>query len=420
MAIQQIRYDPYLVKVRELFRAMCGKELEVALTAEGAGVCNDAFFIRTVNYDNCMLPWVESVFDLAGASILEIGCGSGAADLALAHKCGKVEAFDIDPISINLARERAQFFAVKNVSYHLLDADWASPARIPEFRDRIRRQFDVVLLPAVLEHLRMDERLAVLETTWGMLRSGGIMVIYDTPNRLYAYDVHSFRLPFFNWLPDDLALLYASRSPRPEFPAALSNADNPMETLYRLGRGVSYHEFDISIGLSEFEVINDGYSHTLTHRSISDVFESVLLNAFERFSPQIPPGFSKQYLELVLRKKWHKISLIDRHLVRDEMLDGTKPALLVEGDAYLHYRLLHGKYRKLTLEVLKHPWSSVLLICDKDGTPFHREDLYSEYPVCEVLQIPLPGNIHEFQIRVTASERSLANQAWILGAGADM
>jgi hypothetical protein len=34
----------------------------------------------------------------------------------------------------------------------------------------------------------MDERLAVLETTWGMLRSGGIMIVYDTPNRLYPYD----------------------------------------------------------------------------------------------------------------------------------------------------------------------------------------------------------------------------------------
>lgn len=417
MAISKIQYDSYLLKVRELFRSMFGRDLEVALTAEGEQLSKDAFFIRTVNYNNCMLPWIEAVFNLAGTSILEIGCGTGAADLPIAHKCRKIEAFDIDPEPIDIACERARYLDIENVHYHLLKPDWALPDNISAFRDTVNEEFDVILLPAVLEHMRMDERLAVLETTWSMLRAGGIMVIYDTPNRLYAFDIHSFRLPFFNWLPDDLALLYASRSPRSEFSPLLSQAQDKMETLYRLGRGVSYHEFDLMIGLSEFEVIHDGYSRLLTHRPISDAFEGMLLNVFERYSPHVPAGFSKQYLEMILRKKWYKTALINREAVRDEMLDGKKPALLVEGDAYLHYGLTGKQHPKLTLEVLKHPWSSTLLICDNTGLPFHREDLYSDYAVCDVLHVELPRDLREFQVRVTANEKSLGNQAWILGAG---
>src|SRR4029453_8283019 len=107
-----------------------------------------------------------------------------AATLALAQKCAKIDAFDIDPASLELARERASFVGAKNAGFHLLDNDWALPTRIPEFRNRLRTECDLVVLPAVLEHLRLDERLAVLETLWDVLRPGGVMVLYDTPNRL--------------------------------------------------------------------------------------------------------------------------------------------------------------------------------------------------------------------------------------------
>jgi len=419
LGLAEIRDDGFILKIRDLFRRIYGCDLEFALNPDG--VCNDAFFIRTINYNACMVPWIESVFPLNGKSVVEIGCGSGAATLAMAEKCAHIDSFDIDPVSLDVARERASFVGAKNVSFHLLNPDWALPDRIADFRKRVPNKCDVVLLPAVLEHLRMDERLAVLETTWSILRSRGVMVVYDTPSRLYAYDVHSFQLPFFNWLPDDLALLYASHSPRTEFPRILANATSPMETLYRLGRGVSYHEFDLSIGLSEFEVINDGYSHFLKHREISSAFEGMLLHMFERYCPQVPPGFSKQYLEMVLQKKWQKIGLVRRHLVSDHLLEGKRPALVLEGeDAYLEYSSEAGGYRKAMLEVLKHPWSSVLVICDEADRPFHRKDLYSGYAVTEIIEVPLPENVRNFRVRVTKHPKSLGNQAWILGAGADL
>ncbi len=420
MGLARIRNDSYILKLRALFAKRYERDLEVAFTPEGASTCDDAFFVRAVNYYMCMLPWVASAFPLEGASVVEIGCGSGAATLALAQKCAHVDAFDIDQFSIDLARERADFVGVKNVSFHLLSPDWALPDQIPNFRNRVQTNRDVVLLPAVLEHLRMDERLPVLETMWSTLRSRGIMVIYDTPNRLYAYDIHSFRLPFFNWLPDDLALLYASRTPRTELLGTLAQATLPKEALYRIGRGVSYHEFDLAIGLSEFEVIADGYSNLLTHRSISDCFEGMLLHFFERYCPHVPPGFSKQYLEMVLQKKWHSVDLVERHLVKDLLLEDKWPALLVEGeDSYLGYALKEGTYSKLILDVLMSPWGSTLLVCDNSGAPFYRTDLYSDYAVRDVLEVPLPANERSFRVRVTKHPRALGNQAWILGAGAD-
>src|SRR4051794_6096677 len=107
MAFQRIRDDAYIRKVRELFASMYGRDLEIVLWQEGSKVCNDAFFVRTINYHNCMLPWIESVFSVAGASVLEIGCGSGAATLAVAQRCAQIDSFDIDAISLGLARERA-------------------------------------------------------------------------------------------------------------------------------------------------------------------------------------------------------------------------------------------------------------------------------------------------------------------------
>lgn len=421
MGLSRIRDDSYVSKIRALFAKSYGRDLEFAMTPEGDSICEDKFFIRAVNYYTCMLPWIQAAFSLQGASIVEVGCGSGAATLALAQKCAHIDAFDIDPFSIDLARERAAFVGVSNVSFHLLDPDWASPEKISAFRSRVQNRCDVVLLPAVLEHLRMDERLAVLEMMWGILRSKGVMVVYDTPNRLYAYDIHSFRLPFFNWLPDDLALLYVRHSARKELLPMLAEAPSPKETLYRIGRGVSYHEFDLSIGLSEFEVIADGYSNLLTHRAINDSFEGMLMQFFERYSPHVPPAFSKQYLEMVLQKKWDSISLIERRLVTDQLLEGTRPALVIEGEeAHLRYSLKEGAYRKLVLEVLKSPWGSNLLVCDDAGVPFYKQVLYSDYKVTDKIEVLLPENVRKFRLRVSRHPRALGNQAWVLGAGADL
>lgn len=411
----RIQNDAYIEKIRALFRLKYRWDLEFALAGEGV---DDAFFVRAVNYHQCMVPWIETVFPLKGTAVVEIGGGAGAATLAVAQKCAQIDSYDIDKVSLDLGAYRAGFTGCENVRLHLMPPDWALPQRIAESKVLFPSECDVILLPAILEHMKLEERLAVLEMLWSILRPGGIMVIYDTPNRLYGYDMHSFRLPFFNWLPDDLALLYASRSSRAAFPALLAQSASPMETLYRLGRGVSYHEFDLAIGLSEFEAIQDGYSNLLKHRGINNFFEGALMYLLERYAPHVPAAFSKQFLEMVLRKKWHKIELLERKLARDEMVDGKRPALLLEGDgAYLKYSLGQSTGRRLVIEAIKHPWSSVLQVCNESGQSFHQFKLYSEYAVTELLEAELPAGLLEFQLRLKPDPRSLGNQAWVLGAG---
>src|SRR5262249_55252570 len=127
-------------------------------------------------------------------------------------------------------------------------------------------------------------------------------VVYETPNRLNCFDWHSFLLPFFDSLPDGLAIAYADHSPRPFF--KIHPEGNLVENLYRLGRGVSFHEFDLALGLEQLRAINDGFSSKLAHRSSleHEPFDLGLLDIFERYLPMVPQGFARPSLDLVIQK----------------------------------------------------------------------------------------------------------------------
>ncbi len=139
---------------------------------------------------------------------------------------------------------------------------------------------------------------------WSLLKPGGVLVCYETPNRLNYFDWHSYLLPFFNQLPDSLAILYAKKTPRPFFSAQGSSETERIESMYRLGRGVSYHEFELAIGLEQMTVINDGFSERLSHRRPLDhpTFGRALLEIFCAHLPKVPAGFSRPSLDLILLK----------------------------------------------------------------------------------------------------------------------
>lgn len=297
-------------------------DLEFVFSPEAAAF-ND-FYVRTLNYYLTMVPWVEAAFPLSGAKVLEIGCGGGAATLAIAHRCAQVEAFDIDPASLALAASRAAEHGLANIAFGRLDPEWAKTNCSESFVAARAGRYDAILLPAVLEHMTIEERLEALGALWRLLRPDGAMIVYDTPNRLYPYDMHSFRLPFFDWIPDEIAMRYAARSPRAELSQALDAAQDKSLALHRIGRGVSYHEFDLAIGLQEFEVVNDGYSK-LAHRKTNTVYEGLLAGALQEFAPHVPLGFSKAFLELVLRKKWDKATIAARHNADDAVSPHGNP-----------------------------------------------------------------------------------------------
>ena len=260
-------------------------------------VCN-----RMLNVENIVLPWVGEVYDITGKSVLEIGCGTGSTTVPFALRVHTVHSYDINEQAMKAAKQRATLLGVNNVNFYRLDARWAqSEEGLKSFSENVP-QVDIVLLMALLEHLTIEERINVLRTLWEILKPEGIIIIYDTPNRIAYFDWHSFWLPFFHWLPDQLALLYSVKTPRPFL--SVDPRENLNENLYRIGRGVSYHEFELALNFENLTVINDGYSKHLKHwQPRHKSFDKAILEIFEEHLPHIPRGFTRPSLDLIIRKE---------------------------------------------------------------------------------------------------------------------
>ena len=250
---------------------------------------------RMLEVEQRVIPWVSDVFSLDGLRVLEIGCGTGSSTIPFALRASELHTCDINLTDIGIAKRRAELFNIRNASYVHFPADWARVSA-DEGLSSFPGQFDAVLMIALLEHLTIEERLNVLRTSWAKLRDGGILVVYETPNRLGYFDWHSFLLPFFNMLPDELALSYQAKTPRQHFAAKDS------ESLYRLGRGVGYHEFDLAIGLENMNIVNDGFSKHLNHRHHNARYEEALIEIFAEHLPSVQFGFSLSSLDLVIKK----------------------------------------------------------------------------------------------------------------------
>jgi 2-polyprenyl-3-methyl-5-hydroxy-6-metoxy-1,4-benzoquinol methylase len=416
MAVRPLSQDQYIDRLRALFAESHDVDLEASFATEGAGM--DAFFVRSANYRLSMVPWIEDVFPLAGANVLEIGCGTGAATFPVAYSVRRVEAYDIDDQSLALAKERAAKLGVGNALISKISPQWALPENIDGFLKGRRAEFDVVLLPAVLEHMLIAERVASLRRLWQLLKPGGVMVIYDTPNRLHPYDQHSFRLPFADWLPPELMLMYLDRSPRTELIGPIVSAPDTTEALYRTGRGVSYHEFELAIGLSAIEVVNDGFSPHMTHREPLSPYTGMIQLAFDQHASHVHRGFARDWLELVLRKKWDAVETVRTTGATNQLLDGRRPALVLTGaDASAEYALPSGS-SMLEVEVLKHRWSADLVIRDGGGSEIARFDLYCVYHRLERLSIALPKGTTGVVVTLKPNPKSEGCVAWLLGVGA--
>ena len=138
--------------------------------------------------------------------MLEIGCGTGSDLVALAEQGVILTAMDICEKSIEMARLRCQLYELP-VTIHTANAT--------EIGDLFGAgQFDWVVFYASLEHMTQDERIRAIVEAWRLLDRGGHLVVVETPNRLWHSDGHSAWMPFFHWLPDDLAFRYSRFSSR--------------------------------------------------------------------------------------------------------------------------------------------------------------------------------------------------------------
>jgi SAM-dependent methyltransferase len=73
--------------------------------------------------------------------------------------------------------------------------------------------FDTVIANAVLEHIPQP-RDEYIRELWRVLKSGGHLIINETPNKYFPIDVHTTKLWFVPWLPSRIAHWYAGKRDR--------------------------------------------------------------------------------------------------------------------------------------------------------------------------------------------------------------
>lgn len=270
-------------------------------TNQGNDDLRNHLFSRLEGARKQTIPWLDQAKPLSGANILEIGCGTGSDAVAFAEQGANVTAIDIDEDSLAVARERCNIYGV---DVTLLTINATDVQKL--FHDK---HFDIVVFYASLEHMTHQERLIAMSSTWKMLIPGALWCVVETPNRLWYYDSHTALLPFFHWLPDELAFKYSSFSPRSNF-RELYREENEanMHHFLRRGRGVSFHEFGLAMKrVEELDVVScksmfirqRNYVSRLRWRlSLEYQYESILA----RICPQIHRGFFQRSLELIIRK----------------------------------------------------------------------------------------------------------------------
>ena len=252
---------------------------------------------------NCVIPWLTSFGPLAGTRVLEVGCGTGSSSVALAEQGACVTSVDVDDKSLDVARTRCRSYGVQVAFIR------ANAADAEELFGHGREQYDMVIHWAALEHMTHDERLAAMRGTWRILPREGLWCVVDSPNRLWYFDSHSSLLPFFDWLSDDLAIEYCRFSPRQIVRRiGEGNPENARDKLIRVGRGISFHEFDLAIAPTGQLNVVGSMSQFYRSRSVMHRLKWRLSGQrrYERFLAKLCPGihggFFEQYLNLAIRK----------------------------------------------------------------------------------------------------------------------
>ena len=241
-----------------------------------------------------VIPWLDRVRRLEGLRVLDIGCGTGSSTVALAEQGAKVTAIDIDQGALQVARDRCRIYGL-DPSLQRMNAN-----HIAAFG---ANAFDLVIFSGSLEHMTNAERLAGLRGAWQILPAGGLLSVVDAPNRLWYFDRHTSQLPFYNWLPDDLAFDYSRFSTRKNFCELYKSRDGASEEHFlRRGRGVSFHEFDLAVRpareLKVLGAMHSGWARDLFASGERRRYKAMLRS----LCPGIHEGFFDPTLELVIER----------------------------------------------------------------------------------------------------------------------
>ncbi|MEH2283909.1 MAG: glycosyltransferase [Nostoc sp.] len=321
------------------------------------------------------IPWVMNVYDLSDKEVIEIGCGTGSSTAAFSHFSKHIYAYEVENLSVSVAKKRMEFMEINNVS--IIQSD---PEKLLEtLKSNHSSGVSVILLFAVLEHTTIQERLNTLKTCWDMLLPNGILIVAETPNRLTYYDYHTSWLPFFHFLPLDLAVEYYTKSPRTQFKLTvkkhidIGNIERAKNTLVRWGNAVSYHEFEIVLGSNlKYLLIADGDAEEM--RSLYPISneEKLLQQYFSEANVNQPLAFTNKILNLIFQKErlqnnhTNSFEVSFKQIIKEKLpLAVARIALLVttEYEGIFRNGGIGTYYRTLSERLAAEDFYVVLLLC---------------------------------------------------------
>ncbi len=138
-----------------------------------------------------------------------------------------------------------------------------------------------------------------------MLITGGLFVIIETPNRLWYFDGHTSLLPFFHWLPDELAFKYSRFSKRENFRELYREYNaSSKEHFLRQGRGVSFHEIDIALKQTQdLKILSSKTTfESIRFRLRQSKFDRRYKSLLQSIYPNVHEGFFVKNLDLIIEK----------------------------------------------------------------------------------------------------------------------
>ena len=259
----------------------------------------DHLINRLFNFRYRTIPWINSLITSASIwdhlKVLEIGCGTGSATVALAEQGCELTSIDVNNIHIEAARKRCELYGLSANILALNATDITS----------LNNKFDLIIFSASLEHMTYEERIISIKSAWNMLKKNGFLIVLEAPNRLFHFDSHSSMLPFYHWLPDQIAMRYSKFSPR----ESCINTGYDENKFIRFGRGVSFHEFEIALDTrcSNLVIYNmQSFAKTFISNIVSNKYnysEYKYNNFLKKIGPKnIPDGFYYCYLYIAIKK----------------------------------------------------------------------------------------------------------------------
>lgn len=262
---------------------------------------------------------ISSGKDFSQSTALEVGCGRGLKAFPVARLFKRYIGVDLEEEAIFSAQIAAKALELHGLTFVCDNA--TSVIEHPQDFG-IDGKVDVLFLHAVMEHLTDLERLSVFELMDQVRKTGGSIVLLETPNRLVSFDHHSSQLHFVDHLPDSLAYEYIRRKTNNSFAkefvsegffeksqgrsemmarSVLLRENDPATRLYRLGRGMSYHDFELSYYDNPISFVPqaDSYHPLLLNHQPVTRDEIRLENYFRDNKMDVHRLFSRAWIDMI-------------------------------------------------------------------------------------------------------------------------